>query len=223
MGPSPMSAQPARLRVFGFGCVLVAIFLATLWAVWPEQQTPRAESAPAAPWQPSPADPVRLEVPRIKLSSKIVPIEMGEDQVLHPPEDTTQTGWWRSSARPGSKQGQTLLTGHSVHSGGGVMNRLGELKTGDRVRVRTRENLTTYKIIQISTWSREQIAATADELFGQNINHRRLVLVTCTDWVDGEYTRNIVAFAAPIRSVPLLKRTTPQPKVSGTTKAKQPA
>lgn len=187
--------------------MLVALFVATVWLALPRSdERPQAEAAPSAPWLPSPGDPVGLEIPKIKLASRIVPIEMGKDQVLHPPQDTDRTGWWRRSARPGSTRGQILLTGHTVHSGGGVMNRLGDLEAGDTVRIRTRKELTTYRVIQISTWTREQVADTANELFGQNVNHRRLVLVTCTDWVDGEYTRNIVAFAEPISSVPLAPR-----------------
>lgn len=201
------ATRPARLQTFGFACVLVAVFAATLWLVWPTPPAaPVARAAPAAPWTPGPGDPVRLTAPAIGLDSTIVPIEMGADQVLHPPEDTDQTGWWRSSAKPGSTRGQILLTGHTVHSGGGVMNRLGDLKPGQIVKIRTRKAVTTYRIIQNSTWTREQVAATANELFSQKVNHRRLVLVTCTDWVDGEYTNNIVAFAAPITSVPVRKK-----------------
>ncbi len=147
-----------------------------------------------------PAAPVRLVVPRIGLKSEVVPIDMTSEGVLDPPGDVQLTGWWRGSAKPGEKTGQTLLTGHTVHTGGGVMNDLGKVEVGDAVRVRTRKGVVHYEATKVTTYSREEIAEHAEELFGQNQQHRRLVLVTCTDWKDGVYRSNLVVFADPVRT-----------------------
>ena len=47
-----------------------------------------------------------------------------------------------------------------------------------------------------------ELAARAEDAFGQDAaagpRRGRLVLVTCTGWVDGVYTRNVVVFARPL-------------------------
>ena len=148
-----------------------------------------------------PAQPVRLVVPALDLRADVVPIEVDTAGVLHPPDDVDVVGWWRRSAKPGSGRGQAVLTGHSVSTGGGVMNRLGELRAGDRVRVRTPEGLVRYETTRVRTYSRAALARRARSLFGQ---HRspRLVLITCTDWDGAEYRSNTVAFAHPLPAAP---------------------
>src|SRR5689334_1245962 len=78
----------------------------------------------------NPTDPTLLIVPSIKLRAPIIPIEIDPDGVLHPPADVHEVGWWERSAKPGAADGQTLVTGHTVHTGGGVMNQLGEMRPG---------------------------------------------------------------------------------------------
>jgi len=147
-----------------------------------------------------PAKPVQLVVPKIGLRSKIVPIEVTPDGVLDPPSDVQLTGWWQRSAKPGARTGQTLLTGHTVHTGGGVMDDLGELEPGDRVKVRTGKGVVSYAATKVTTYSREEVAEHAEELFAQDRQHRRLVLITCTDWENGVYRSNVVVFADPVAS-----------------------
>lgn len=149
-----------------------------------------------------PAQPFRLVVPEIDVRAKVIPVQMTGDGVLHPPEDTDVVGWWKGSAMPARDDGQTLLTGHTVSSGGGVMNRMGDLEEGDRVRVRTKHGAVDYETTRVATYSVEQLADKAEALFGQGRKQNRLVLVTCTDW-DGEvYRSNIVAFADPVEEIP---------------------
>ena len=145
----------------------------------------------------APASPVRLVVPALDLRSSVVPIEVNTAGVLHPPDDVDVVGWWKRSARPGGDRGQTVLTGHTVSTGGGVMNRLGELEPGDRVRVRTAEGLVRYRTTAVRTYSRAQLASQARRLFGQK-RSSRLVLITCTDWDGAEYLANTVVLAKPL-------------------------
>lgn len=188
----------AQIRAIAVGCVLTGLFGACVWLFLPTGPEPAAVATPV--WQATPRDPVQLQVPRLGINSVVVGIDMDDRGVLDPPADVRRTGWWRGSARPGASTGQTLLTGHTVHAGGGVMNRLPELVRGDRVKVRTGRQVLTYRVIDVATWTKQQVADSAEELFGQDRHARRLVLVTCTDWEDGEYTANVVAFAEPVRS-----------------------
>lgn len=148
----------------------------------------------AAPASVTPAAPVRLVVPALDLRADVVPIEVEGSGVLHPPADVHEVGWWRRSAEPGSQHGPTLLTGHTVSTGGGVMNRLGRIERGDRVVVRTHEGRVAYQATKVQVLSRAELAQQRRELFGRG-GPSRLVLVTCTDWDGQVYESNIVVTA----------------------------
>src|SRR5689334_2590694 len=85
----------------------------------------------------APAAPVRLVVPALKVRAPVLPIEVSPQAVLDPPRNPRDVGWWKRSARPGAQHGQTVLTGHTVHTGGGVMDQLGRLRPGQKVKVVT--------------------------------------------------------------------------------------
>lgn len=143
----------------------------------------------------TPSDAELLIVPSIKLRSKVVPIALKTDGVLSPPADVKEVGWWDQSAKPGATQGQTLLTGHTVHTGGGVMNRLGELDPGALVQIKTKNGTVDYVATKVFVYTRAQLAKHKQELFNQDRKDYRLVLVTCTGWTGSEYTSNIIVFA----------------------------
>ena len=142
-----------------------------------------------------PTKPVRLIVPEIGLKAPIVPIEIAADGVLTPPSDVHEVGWWQRSAKPGATSGQTLVTGHTVHTGGGVMNKLGDLRPGAIIRIQTPRGTVDYSATKVFVYTRAQVARHAQELFGQDREHGRLVLVTCTGWTGHDYTSNIIVFA----------------------------
>jgi LPXTG-site transpeptidase (sortase) family protein len=146
----------------------------------------------------SPAKPIRLVVPSLGIRATVLPIEVNARNVLDPPGDVKEVGWWRRSVRPGADHGQTVLTGHTVHTGGGVMNRLGSLKQGKVVRVVTPKGTMVYRTTKVLTLTKAQLAKRSTELFGQTRASNRLVLVTCTGWTGKDYTSNIVVFATPL-------------------------
>jgi LPXTG-site transpeptidase (sortase) family protein len=140
-----------------------------------------------------------LYIPAIDLHAPIEDIEMDAAGVLSPPADTDVVGWWQRSAEPGARRGQTVITGHTVHDGGGVMNDLGELVPGDVVRLRDDNKVVEYRVTDTATLSLQEVADNAQMLFGQDREKGRLVLVTCTDWVDGDYLSNLIVVAEPVR------------------------
>jgi LPXTG-site transpeptidase (sortase) family protein len=107
-------------------------------------------------------------------------------------------GWWQRSARPGATKGQTVLTGHTVHTGGGVMDRLGKLRAGRLVKVVTPKGTMVYRTTRVVTWSKEQLAKRAVEIFAQERPKVRLVLITCSGWTGSYYKSNVVVFATPL-------------------------
>ncbi len=145
-----------------------------------------------------PAKPVRLIVPALKIKAPVLPIEINEKQVLDPPRNPRDIGWWQRSARPGSAKGQTVLTGHTVHTGGGVMDDLAKLRKGQLVKVVTPKGTMEYTTTRVVTWTKEQLAKRAVDIFAQERNDVRLVLITCSQWTGSYYKSNVVVFAKPL-------------------------
>jgi LPXTG-site transpeptidase (sortase) family protein len=145
----------------------------------------------------APAAPVRLVIPALKVRAPIQPIEV-DNGVLDPPRNPRDVGWWRQSARPGATRGQTVLTGHTVHTGGGVMDDLGKLHQGQLVKVVTRKGTMVYRTTRVVTWTKAELAKRSVQLFGQQRQDDRLVLITCTGWTGKDYTSNVVVFAQPL-------------------------
>ena len=145
-----------------------------------------------------PARPEQLIVPEIELRAPIVPIEVASNGVLSPPADVEEVGWWRRSARPGATSGQTLVTGHTVHTGGGVMNRLGDLRPGSLIQIRTPRGTVDYEATKVFVYTKAEVAEHKQELFSQRRKSPRLVLITCTGWTGHDYTSNIIVFADPL-------------------------
>ncbi len=174
-------------------------------AARPELPTPTATAPTPIPDEAEPQDARDpggedvLYVPSIDLLAPMIDIEMNEDGVLSPPADVSTVGWWQRSAEPGARTGQTVITGHTVHAGGGVMNELGDLVPGDVVRIRDEGEVIEYRVTDNQTLSTEEVAENAQMLFGQGHEEGRLVLVTCTDWVDGDYLSNIIVVADVVR------------------------
>lgn len=155
----------------------------------------QAAAGPGYTTLPAASRPELLLVPEIGLRAPIVPIEVDPDGVLSPPSDVDEVGWWKRSAKPGATSGQTLVTGHTVHDGGGVMNRLGELRPGSLIRIRTPRGTVDYEATKVFVYTKAELAEHAQELFSQKRKKIRLVLVTCTGWTGHDYTSNIIVLA----------------------------
>ncbi len=146
------------------------------------------------------AEPLRLRVATLDIDADVTPIQLSQDAVLDPPADSDVVGWWDGSAEPGAARGQVVITGHTVHTGGGALDPVARLDQG-RVSVVTRAGVQRYRVVDRVVLTREQVAERAQSLFGQ---HRRspdgarLVLVTCTDWNGSYYERNVIVLAEPV-------------------------
>ena len=139
----------------------------------------------------TPLAPVRLLIPSLSINAPIIPIQI-ENDTLTPPSDYLDVGWWTGSAKPGSKVGQTLITGHTVHYGGGQMDHLSAIGQGAIIQIVTPRGKFWYRETEVQVFNKDQIAQNAEQLFGQNRKHSRLVLVTCTGWTGSYYTTTLL-------------------------------
>ena len=147
-----------------------------------------------ARWEPG--APRRVLIPALDVAAKVVPIKAPNDTLV-PPADPLQLGWWADGARPGAERGSALVTGHTVHTGGGALNDLEQLTQGQRVVVRTDRGRVVYAVDRVRVYSKGRIARDAERLFSQEVPGR-LVLITCEDWDGSRYLSNVVVIAEPV-------------------------
>jgi len=192
--------------------VLVALLAAVgviVWAVPPSAEPPGSAGEPprgdtvvagrelpeAEPAARLPGDPLRLVVPRLDVDAPVLPI-LAPGGVLTPPSDPDDIGWWAEGARPGDARGSALVTGHTVHTGGGALDDLEDLEKGDAIRVLSRRKHTRYAVQRVEILEKGDLADRAEQLFSQAVPGR-LVVVTCEDWDGAEYLSNVVVTATP--------------------------
>lgn len=140
--------------------------------------------------------PRQVLVPSLGIAAPVLPIKT-TGSTLVPPSDPQQLGWWSDGAKPGAKRGSALVTGHTVSTGGGALDDLENLETGDTVTVRTDRGRVVYAVEQVRIYSKGAVAEHAERLFSQGVRGR-LVLITCEDWNGEAYLSNVVVTATPV-------------------------
>lgn len=217
--PSGADLNNTRRRTIA-ACVLLLLSAALALAafVLPGRTSPNPEAAdsPVMPTvvpfsEPSDADPLRplphpsrptaLVIPALGVRAAVEPL-VAEGKVLTPPGDVSQVGWWEAGRRPGSRRGHVLITGHTVHTGGGVFDNLGDLRLDDQIEVDTRTGPVVYRVIEVRYLSVRGLANESASLFAQE-GPSRLVLVTCAGWDGAQYAYhgNTVVIARPMVTV----------------------
>ena len=139
--------------------------------------------------------PEVVVVPALGVRALVSPIDT-EDGALTPPADPQRLGWWTGGARPGADTGAAVLTGHTVHTGGGALDDLEKLVRGDRVLVQSGARQVAYDVSSVRVMSKDELARESTDLFARS-GPGRLVLVTCEDWDGTTYRSNVVVTALP--------------------------
>jgi len=150
-------------------------------------------TAPKPVRDPATGVPTRLVVPQLGVDAPVVPIPVN-DGVLLPPSNPQMLGWWDQGAMPGALRGGALITGHTVHTGGGAFDNLETLHKGDRVQVRTEKGVIRYAVTGVTIYNKGKLAQDAERVFSQT-GPGRLVLITCEDWNGSGYDSNAIVFA----------------------------
>jgi len=144
-------------------------------------------------WKPG--VPRRVVIERLGMDAPVVPIDT-VGNALTPPSDPQLLGWWAAGAQPGARRGSALVTGHTVHTGGGAMDNLERMRPGDRVTLFTGRGIIPYDVRSVEVFGKGSVARHAQRLFSQEVRGR-LVLVTCEDWDGTRYLSNVVVVATP--------------------------
>ena len=134
-------------------------------------------------------------MPALHVRADVTPIAT-RGGALTPPSNPRDVGWWSGGARPGAATGAAVITGHTVHGGGGAFDDLEELEDGDRVLVRAGHRTVSYDVSSVRVLSRAELAQRSAAIFARS-GPGRLVLITCEDWDGTAYRSNVVVTARP--------------------------
>ncbi|MEI8407406.1 MULTISPECIES: class F sortase [unclassified Kribbella] len=157
------------------------------------QSTPPPEVLSTGPVRPG--NPIRVSVPSLGVSARVLGIRARGGSLI-PPSNPRLVGWWSDGAQPGATKGSAIITGHTVHDGGGAFDDLDELTAGDAVTVTTGRGAINYVVSSVTIYRKKTLAKQAAQLFNQGVPGR-LVLVTCEDWDGTAYLSNAVVIAVP--------------------------
>lgn len=160
----------------------------------PSEVAPQRSPATRTTTPDRPGRPVAVRLPSLGVRAPVVALDLAPDGTLTPPPDPRLVGWWRGGARPGSDRGAAVLTGHTVHDGGGVFDDLAALEVGDAVEVVTDRRALEFTVRSVRDLGKADLAARARRLFSPT-GAPDLVLVTCTDWDGESYLGNTVVVA----------------------------
>jgi LPXTG-site transpeptidase (sortase) family protein len=136
-----------------------------------------------------------VSIPSLNVHADVVPLAM-EAGTLTPPADASLMGWWKAGAKPGADEGSVLIVGHTLHNGGGILDRLGEVNEGDEIIVRTKDGEFSYTVRSVRDLSKEQVAKRSSKLFDP-AGEAKLVVVTCDNWDGTSFQGNTVVVAVP--------------------------
>lgn len=140
--------------------------------------------------------PDRVQIDALGIDVPVVPIHL-QVSTLVPPSDPQTLGWWADGAVPGAEDGSAIITGHTVHTGGGALDNLERLVVGDVFTVRTDAGSIDYWVSRVEIFDKGRVSRASGHLFNQGVRGR-LVLITCEDWDGTAYASNVVVIARPV-------------------------
>lgn len=177
---------------------LRAAALALLLALSGCSQPAAREPVKAAEPEAATVVPVRLDIPRIGLHTRLTRLGRNPDGTVQLPalERDAPAGWSESSAVPGDG-GAAVLIGHvdPAHDGPTVFQRLGTLRPGDEVSVRRSDGVTVR--FRVTQRRLHRSAPQSHRATGE----ASLRLVTCGGNFDPHrrrYRSNLVVVAEPV-------------------------
>ncbi|MGW6278459.1 class F sortase [Kribbella sp. NPDC055071] len=141
--------------------------------------------------------PRQITIPQLSVLAPVVDIGIRAG-ALTPPSDPRMVGWWSAGALPGATRGSAIITGHTVHTGGGAFDDLDHLRPGAEIVLRTSRGDLVYRVTGVAIYRKRALADHAVALFDQTVAGR-LVLVTCEDWNGTTYLSNVVVTARLVR------------------------
>jgi sortase A len=157
----------------------------------PEQKVVAQAPLPQAPIY---GLPIKLEIPKIKLSTDILQMGLTASGNMDAPAKVTDVGWYKNGPHPGNA-GSAVIAGHFGVGGPGVFVDLVKLQKGDNLLVTDEKGQTSSFVVrETRTYAYTEHPS---EVFNAS-GGAHLNLITCAgDWnaAARTYTNRLVIFA----------------------------
>ena len=139
--------------------------------------------------------PVSLTIPALGVNAPIERLGVDSDQHLEVPSDPGTAGWYEESSTPGAA-GAAVIAGHVTWTQEpAVFFELGDLRPGQRVRIRRADGQTAiFAITKIAQYEKDEFPTAKVYRPG---NRPVLRLITCGGQYDADsdsYDANVVAY-----------------------------
>jgi Sortase domain len=149
------------------------------------------------------AAPLRVTIPRIHVSSRLVRLGVDSTGAMDVPADPARAGWFYPGPTPGAL-GPAVIAGHVTWNGSrAVFFQLSRLRPHDLVRVDRADGRTAvFSVRRVSRFEKTRFPTR--QVFGP-VDHAGLRLITCGGTYDAaahRYLANVVVFASLVGSRP---------------------
>jgi len=153
-------------------------------------------AAPTVAAVPRAGQPVRIQIPAIKVDAAIEYVGLTAEGNMDTPKNYDNTAWYEPGARPGDV-GNAAIAGHvDSKTGKAVFWDLAKLKPGDEIFV-VGDDGATRRFVVASLDSYGRTDAPLQQIFGPT-SARHLNVITCdstTPFTNGHYASNVVIYA----------------------------
>ncbi len=152
--------------------------------------------APSPSGQADVARPVRLVIPAIGVSTRLIRLGLTSSGALQVPPTASVAGWFTGSPRPGAI-GSSVIAGHiDSYLGPGVFYRLTDLRRGeDAYVIGANHRVAIFKITSVRSYLKTHFPT--KKVYGP-VPDAELRLITCGgafDYADRQYLSNVVVYA----------------------------
>jgi len=142
------------------------------------------------------AAPVRLRIPAIGVSARVIALKLDGKGRLIAPKSFVRVGWNKAGPEPGER-GAAVIAGHvDSRTGPAVFYRLRQLRKGDRVHVDRADGSTvSFTVYRVARYAKNKIPN--KQVYGPT-SGAQLRLITCGGTFDRSrrsYRDNVVVFA----------------------------
>jgi sortase (surface protein transpeptidase) len=157
------------------------------------EPVPDTQAAP-----PAAVEPASVEVPRLGISSSLVPLGLNPDGTIAVPslDEPLQASWYSEGPAPG-EVGPAVVLGHvDAHGEPGIFHRLREAAEGDEITIgRADGSALRFVVTRVAQVAKAEFPTA--EVYGPTAEPE-LRLITCGGSFDrsaGHYRDNVIVFA----------------------------
>ncbi|HEX7633142.1 MAG TPA: class F sortase [Candidatus Saccharimonadales bacterium] len=160
-----------------------------------ESAPKQASSQALAPKAVDRGLPVRLEIPKLKISAVVVYMGITKAGAMQTPNNAIDVGWYKYGPLPGNS-GSAVIAGHidGIRGEPGVFSNLDALQPGDPLTVAdTQGRSTSFVVREVRTYDQNEQPT---EVFNSSNGHH-LNLITCAgDWDTAQhhFSKRLVVF-----------------------------